>query len=174
MYSSLDLTERVSLLPRRRATSLERDRSVSSTDWRAARPRTELFEDQADVFRRTRGRPNQQRSKMRVVQRYGGRCILCDSTVSEWLVAAHLVGDAEKGSNDPRNGLPLCSNHHTAFDRGLVSIDPSDLRIYVRGYITADLDIRRRDLTHLPAQPAIEALSYRWIHRDPEGWAPAQ
>jgi PD-(D/E)XK nuclease superfamily len=106
MHSSLDLTERVSLLPRRRATSLERDRSVSSTDWRAARPRTELFEDQADVFRRTRGRPNQQRSKMRVVQRYGGRCAICDRSVSEWLVAAHLVGDAEKGSNDPRNGLP--------------------------------------------------------------------
>jgi putative restriction endonuclease len=130
-----------------------------------------LFEDRQEVFRKTRGRPNQQRFKMQVVQRYGGCCVLCDSAVTEWLHAAHLAGDAESGSSDPRNGLPLCSNHHTAFDRGLISVDPSDGRVYLRGYSAADLDITRADLAHLPAQPAAEALWYRWKKREPEGWS---
>ena len=110
---------------------------------------------------------------MQVVQRYGGQCAFCDSLVSEWLHAAHLVGDAEQGSSDPRNGLPLCGNHHAALDRGLVSIDPTNRRIHVRVYTAADMNITRRDLAHLPAQPATEALRFRWDLRVPDGWSPA-
>jgi hypothetical protein len=133
----------------------------------------ELFEDRQAASRQTRGRPNQQRFKMQVVQRYGGQCAICDSPVSEWLHAAHLAGDAEHGSSDPRNGLPLCSNHYAAFDRGLISIDPVDLRMHVRGYSADDMNITRRDLAHLPARPAIEARRCRWDRRAPDGWVPA-
>jgi hypothetical protein len=62
----------------------------------------ELFEDHEDVLRKTRGRPNQQRFKIQVLQRYGGQCALCDSAVTERLHAAYLAGDAERGSSDPR------------------------------------------------------------------------
>jgi HNH endonuclease len=133
----------------------------------------DLFENREDVFRKTRGRPNQQRFRIQVLQRYGGRCVLCDSGVSEWLHAAHLAGDAERGSSDPRNGLPFCSNHHAAFDGGLISLDPSDTRVYTRGYSAADLKITRPDLSHLAAQPAAEALQYRWSQRAPEAWSAA-
>ena len=133
----------------------------------------QLFEDREEVFRQPRGRPNQQRFKMQVIQRYGGRCALCDSGVTEWIHAAHLAGDAESGSSDPRNGLPLCSNHHTALDRGLIAVDPSDGRIHVRGYSAAELNLRRPDLSHLAAQPAAEALRHRWDRREePENWSP--
>jgi hypothetical protein len=130
-----------------------------------------LFEDREEVMRETRGRPNQQRFRMQVVQRYGARCVLCDSDVKEWIHAAHIAGDAERGSSDPRNGLPFCSNQHAAFDRDLVAIDPSDTAIYVRGYSVQELGITRRDLSHLPAQPAPEALTHRWEQRGEDGWA---
>ena len=109
----------------------------------------ELFEDREDVFRRTRGRANQQRFKFQVTQRYGGQCAVCDSQVLEWLDAAHLVADAERGSSDPRNGILFCKNHHAAFDRRLLAIDPSG-RIFVRQYSTTDLGVSRPDLSHLP------------------------
>jgi hypothetical protein len=93
--------------------------------------------------------------------------------VSEWLHAAHLAGDAERGSSDPRNGLPFCSNHHAAFDCGLIAIDPSDGRVYIRAYAVTALGITRSDLSHLAAQPAAEALHYRWSRRVADGWSPA-
>jgi hypothetical protein len=133
----------------------------------------ELFEDREGVFRRTRGRPNQQRFHLQVLQRYGPRCALCGSAVGEWLHAAHLAGDAERGASDPRNGLPFCSNHHAAFDRGLVAISPANTRVYVNGYSASELGITTRDLSHLPAEPAAEALQYRWDRRESRGWEPA-
>ena len=132
----------------------------------------ELFENREDVFRRTRGRPNQQRFKLQVIQRYGGRCVLCDSSVVEWLDAAHLVGEAERGAADPRNGLPFCKNHHAALDRGIVCFDPQG-RVHVRRYTASELGIARADPSHLPGQPAGEALDYRWEHREPDGWSVA-
>jgi hypothetical protein len=133
----------------------------------------DLFEDREEVFRKTRGRPNQQRFKIQVLQRYGGRCAVCDSDVAEWLHAAHLVSDAERGSNDPRNGLPLCGNHHTAFDRGLLSFEPPNSRMHLRGYTPAQLGLLRDDLSHLPAQPAVNALQHRWDNRVPGDWIPS-
>jgi putative restriction endonuclease len=129
-----------------------------------------LFESREEVFRRTRGRPNQQRFKMQVIQRYGASCVLCGSAVTEWLHAAHLVGDAERGSSDPRNGLPFCSNHHWAFDRGLVAIDP-DGRLFVSSYSAREMAILHFDLSHLPALPSREALTYRWDQRRGDSWS---
>jgi hypothetical protein len=109
---------------------------------------------------------------MQVIQRYGGRCVLCDSAVEEWIHAAHLAGDAERGSSDPRNGLPLCSNHHHGLDRDLIAIDP-DGRVYIRDYEAAKLGVLHSDLSHLPAQPHRSALEHRWKARVSGDWAPA-
>ena len=146
---------------------LERGDKIDSTSF-------SLREDREDTFRKTRSRPNQQRFKIQVIQRYGGRCALCGSEVKEWLHAAHLAGDAERGSNDPRNGLPLCSNHHAAFDRGLLALHPDDGSVYLQGYSAAQLAITVSDLTHLPAMPAPEALRHRWDNRGHGDWALAR
>ena len=132
-----------------------------------------LFEDRDEVMRLVRGRRNQQRFKLEVIRRYGGRCAFCDVDVSELVQAAHLVPDGSRGSSDPRNGLPLCSNHHLALDRGLVAIDPRSRQIRIRrGHTAERLGIRRADILQLRAQPAVEALAHRWNRSQPPSRRP--
>jgi hypothetical protein len=112
-----------------------------------------MFEEHDEVMRLVRGRPNQQRFKLQVLHRYGGQCALREVTAPELVQAAHLVPDSDRGSSDPRNGLPLCSNHRLALDRGLVAIDPPTRNIVVLGGHTARaLGVLRSSLDHLPAQ----------------------
>jgi hypothetical protein len=134
----------------------------------------DLFDRSEKKTRLARDRPNQQRFHIQVVQRYGGQCALCGTEVTELIHAAHLVGDAEHGSNDPRNGLPLCSNHHLALDRHLIAIEPKTGAIFVRDYSAAELGVTVQNLSHLPKQPATSALKYRWELRSPDGWSPAR
>lgn len=113
------------------------------------------------VWARRRARPNQARFAFSVLKRYGTRCAVCDLSVAVAIQAAHLRSKARGGRDDPRNGLPLCANHHAMFDRGLWSITP------VGGIVTGEippqtLGITRVDLSHLPAQPHNEALSDTW------------
>jgi hypothetical protein len=62
---------------------------------------------------------------------YGGRCCLCGLGLG--LVAgAHVYPAAMEGSPDVvGNGLALCENHHRAFDRHLVWVDPETLAVRV-------------------------------------------
>jgi putative restriction endonuclease len=81
--------------------------------------------------RRTTGtaRPNQQRFKFEVFQRYGAACAVCGIAVQEVLQAAHIRSKQARGSDDPRNGLVLCALHHSAFDADLFIIEPNTLAI---------------------------------------------
>ena len=54
-----------------------------------------------------------------VAKRYGKEFAVCDIRVAALLDAAHIVPVSRHGSDDSRNGLPLCKNHHRAFDAGL-------------------------------------------------------
>jgi putative restriction endonuclease len=118
------------------------------------------------VMRLVRGRRNQQRFKLEVLHRYGGQCALCDVAAPELVQAAHLVPDSDRGSRDPRNGLPLCSNHHLALDRGLVGVEPlTHAILMLEGHSPGAVGVVRNDLDHLPAQLASEALLYRWNQR---------
>jgi hypothetical protein len=75
----------------------------------------------------------------RVLDAYDDRCAMCG--LGAGLVqAAHIYPVAELGSPDePWNGLALCPNHHLAFDRHLIVIDPDtreirlDLEAFSRG-----------------------------------------
>lgn len=44
------------------------------------------------------------------------------------LQAAHIVGVAGRGPDDPRNGLSLCHRHHWAFDHGVFALS-DELRV---------------------------------------------
>jgi putative restriction endonuclease len=104
-------------------------------------------------------RPNQQRFRMGVLKRYGCRCAMCDVAAPELIKAAHLVAHGKGGSDDPRNGLPLCANHHDAVDKGLVEIDPESFGLSCTGpYEAAALGLTRVDLRHLKALPHPDAL----------------
>lgn len=55
---------------------------------------------------------------------YQSQCCICGISIPGLLVASHIIPwkEAEELRLNPRNGLCLCSLHHTAFDLGLISI----------------------------------------------------
>ncbi|MBU6164702.1 MAG: HNH endonuclease [Alphaproteobacteria bacterium] len=68
--------------------------------------------------------------RKRVLTAYGNKCAVCDLDL-DLLDAAHIVPVNAPGSTDEtRNGLALCKNHHKALDDILISVAP-DYRIEV-------------------------------------------
>jgi hypothetical protein len=65
----------------------------------------EPFEDHKKVIRQTRGRPNQQRFKVQVIQRYGGHCSLCP------IGAIELINGGRTSSRTP---MAARATHGTA------------------------------------------------------------
>ncbi len=62
-----------------------------------------------------------------VIQAYGGRCAMCGLALG-LVQGAHIYPVNAPGSNDDvRNGLALCPNHHAAFDRYLIFVEPESL-----------------------------------------------
>lgn len=99
-----------------------------------------------------------------VFQRYGAECAVCGLDTAEMLNAAHVCDKQSMGSDDPRNGLVLCANHHAAFDPFLFAIEPKSLEIKTRtdGPDCDALAIDRKSLKHLREKPALEALDWAW------------
>ncbi|MGB5135249.1 MAG: HNH endonuclease [Prochlorococcaceae cyanobacterium] len=65
----------------------------------------------------------------RVLRHYGIRCAVCSVSVSNLIEALHIQPVKDGGSDIVSNGLPLCANHHIAFDCHLWSIDPNTKKI---------------------------------------------
>lgn len=83
----------------------------------AAVPRSERREVIATIRRKVR----EQDFRARVLAAYGYRCAMCGLQL-RLVEAAHIVPVAEPGSSDEtRNGVALCSLHHDAYDRNLIS-----------------------------------------------------
>jgi hypothetical protein len=116
--------------------------------------------------RNVRERPGQRRFKLRVFQRYGPRCPLSGIAVPEMIEAAHLRPDAEDGTDDPRNGLPLNAALHRAYDAHLFAIEPETLNVVTRpqGPTLEELGIVTTHLRELPRRPHADAL--RWRYRE--------
>lgn len=87
-----------------------------------------------------RVRLHQRAFRERVLDAYLRQCAFCRFRHEELLDAAHIVPDAHP-SGEPvvRNGLALCTLHHSTFDRGFVGIRP-DCVIEVRPDILAEKD----------------------------------
>jgi putative restriction endonuclease len=119
-------------------------------------------------------RPGQQRFRFQVLAKYGCKCAVCTITHPSLMKAAHICGKAHKGSDDWRNGLPLCSTHHDAFDAHLFAINPDSLEIATMPNLSpASIGITTKLLSPLHRQPHREALSWRfaqtnkvWTHHE--------
>jgi hypothetical protein len=110
-------------------------------------------------------RPNQKRFKFEVFQRYGAECALCKITVKHLLEAVHLCSVEANGTDDPRNGLVLCRNHHRALDKHLILIDPNTLQVTTAEPHSSEmLGLERSSLEHLSRLPEKEALAWRKNH----------
>jgi hypothetical protein len=88
--------------------------------------------------------------------------------VVDLLQAAHLIPKEAQGSDDPRNGLVLCANHHLALDAGLFGIEPGSLALHFRsdGPTMKALGVTAAQLRPLRARPHETALAWRY-----ERWA---
>lgn len=150
--------------------SWDDSRRVFLISFRQPKPRAEPVPFSLATGRRVRRtasvacRSGQARFRFQVLSRYGGACVLCGLDVDLLLEAAHICGVEDGGTDDPRNGIVLCRNHHRAFDAPalLVGIEPSTLQVVVRaGLSLASMQITRPVLARHSA-PHIEALAWAW------------
>ncbi len=109
-------------------------------------------------------RTGQQAFRLSVERRYGRMCAVCGLDIVEMLEAAHLRECWEDGSFDPRNGLILCRNHHSALDSGLFAFEPPTNRIKCGPYgpTLGEMGITRKNLSHLPKLPHPDAIKWVW------------
>lgn len=135
----------------------------------------QLTDDETpETYSRRKNRPNQVRFAFDVYKRYGTGCAVCGVNVKGLVQAAHLVPKKNGGSDDARNGLPLCANHHLAFDGGYWSMDP-DLKLHAKadGPALDELAIIRADLSHLTRLPHQDALAKVWTDWESNQSGPA-
>ncbi len=108
-------------------------------------------------------RPNQQQFRFNVLKRSGGKCAVCEIQVIPLLVAAHVRDKGKYGSDDPRNGIILCQNHHKAFDSFLFGIEPVSNKIIAsKSTDLAALGISVEHLTPIKHPPHQKALEWKW------------
>lgn len=124
----------------------------------------DLTADQAGKKKERRARPGQSQFRFKVKKRYGLRCAVCEMSTEQLLEAAHFRGRGQGGSNDPRNGIVLCRNHHKAFDDGLFAVRPDTLEVYLKesGPSAEELGITRPQLEPKRSAPHQKALQWAW------------
>ena len=117
--------------------------------------------EQDDKNQLVKVRRNQTKFRYGVLKRYGTICSVCDFNIEEAIEAAHIIPKGSKGTDDLRNGLPMCSNHHKLFDANYFAFDEGT-NVIIRGGLNSDkLGILRNDLKHLRKLPHPEAIAKR-------------
>lgn len=103
--------------------------------------------------------------RYKVLKRYGSKCAVCSMTIDNLLQAAHIIPkESGKTSDDERNGLILCHNHHDAFDDFLFCVHPDTKKILYRakGPSMNELKIDTDTLAPKRNMPHNEALQWRF------------
>lgn len=84
-------------------------------------------------YKRSSGR--QQKFRDGILQLYGKRCLICkhDQVEAAHIVDYSVVNDGVyRAQYDPYNGIPLCHNHHSLFDKRKIYIQPWNPEFYAR------------------------------------------
>ena len=138
------------------------DRQVIQTE--QYEPPFSLDADRKQKQTSVEARERDPRFRFKVFKRCGSNCAVCSMTVTELLEAAHIKAVHKGGSDDPRNGLVLCRNHHRALDEYLFSINPVTLEIATKDNLrtsTLSETLTRRTISSDIA-PEKEALEWHW------------
>jgi len=108
---------------------------------------------------------NNPRFSFDVFKRYGHCCAVCPMQIDGLLTATHIKPASENGTDDPRNGIPLCQNHRAAFEQCLFAIHPGSYRIVTRenGPSKEELELEEEDIVKLKALP--ERMALQWHYR---------
>jgi hypothetical protein len=91
-------------------------------------------------------------------------CCLCEVRALRLLDAAHIVDVQHNGTDDARNGLILCANHHRAYDAQMFAIEPGSyqLKRAPKQPSFDDLGITKTSIASLFQKPHDDALAWRW------------
>lgn len=103
---------------------------------------------------------NQPKFSSDVFHYYQNQCAVCD--IKYFLDAAHIVPVKDKGSDNKRNGIILCKNHHKAFDDGFFKINPNNFKIEIIKEDKSVLNIKKNNLNHLINKPGKMYLEWRY------------
>ena len=114
-------------------------------------------------LRQVAERKGQPQFRRMLLDIYGGRCAITGCDATQALEAAHIAPYRGEQSNHPQNGLLLRADIHTLFDLGLLSVDPSTMRVVIspelKGTMYEDLEGQRvalsNDATRRPSEPAL-------------------
>jgi putative restriction endonuclease len=94
----------------------------------------------AYATRMIRQRLHQQRFRYLVLDAYREQCAVCSLRHVDLLDAAHILPDRDvRGRPEIPNGLSLCKIHHSAYDVGILGVDP-DCQIHLRRDILDEVD----------------------------------
>jgi putative restriction endonuclease len=85
-------------------------------------------------------RLHQERFRHLVLTAYSRQCSMCGLRHTPLLDAAHILADRdERGLPEIPNGLSLCKIHHSAYDVGILGVDP-DYRVHLRADVLKEHD----------------------------------
>jgi putative restriction endonuclease len=126
--------------------AVDDERRISPDAYIADKVSSLLVSEAAEDARRSyvtssvRIRLHQRSFRERVLEAYQRQCALCRFRHEELLEAAHIIPDSHpEGEPAVRNGIALCTLHHSAFDRRFIGIRP-DYKIEIRPDIMREHD----------------------------------
>ena len=120
----------------------------------------EIFIDRTKITSQIKRLYRNPRFRENILKKHGSVCICCGISMEKLIEAAHIVPVENKGNDDVDNGIPLCPTHHTAFDKFLFTINPTDNSIiYKEGLSSEDLQITK---TECKLNVSKESLEYRY------------
>jgi putative restriction endonuclease len=94
----------------------------------------------AYATRMVKRRLHQERFRHLVLTAYGRQCSMCRLRHSLLLDAAHILADRDvRGLPEIPNGLALCKIHHSAYDVGILGVDP-EYRVHLRPDVLEEHD----------------------------------
>lgn len=64
-----------------------------------------------------------QRFRKKMLSVYQSECAVCRINGKDILQGAHIIPVSKGGTDEEKNGLLLCANHHLLYDRGHLNID---------------------------------------------------
>jgi hypothetical protein len=103
---------------------------------------------------------NQPKFNFDVFKYYENECAVCG--INHFLEAAHIIPVRDKGSDDKKNGLILCKNHHKAFDDIFFRINFENYNLEIIKEGKDSLKIIRENINHLTNKPGKKFLEWRY------------
>lgn len=129
----------------------------------------EQKEENDDLFDNSRQRKetlsssrnnNQPKFNFDVFKYYQNQCAVCD--INYFLEAAHIIPVKNRGTDNKKNGIILCKNHHKAFDDIFFKINYQNYNIEILKENKVSLRILRDNINHLTNKPGNIFLEWRY------------